>query len=54
MNILVIGGGIGGPTSAIALRGKGFAVDVIERARIGRSMASSSFSSPTSCAPWRN
>ena len=29
--ILVIGGGIGGLTSAIALRAKGFAVDVIER-----------------------
>lgn len=31
MRILVIGGGIGGLTSAIALRQKGFAVDVIER-----------------------
>lgn len=30
-HILVIGGGIGGLTAAIALRGKGFAVDVIER-----------------------
>ncbi len=29
--ILVIGGGIGGLTAAIALRAKGFAVDVIER-----------------------
>ncbi len=29
--ILVVGGGIGGLTSAIALRAKGFAVDVIER-----------------------
>jgi len=31
LNILVIGGGIGGLTSAIALRGRGFSVDVIER-----------------------
>lgn len=31
LNILVIGGGIGGLTSAIALRQKGFNVDVIER-----------------------
>ena len=30
-NILVIGGGIGGLTAAIALRRKGFAVDLIER-----------------------
>ncbi|MGW8204956.1 FAD-dependent oxidoreductase (plasmid) [Sphingomonas bisphenolicum] len=30
-NILIIGGGIGGLTSAIALRGKGFDVTVIER-----------------------
>ena len=30
-NILVIGGGIGGLTAAIALRAKGFAVTVIER-----------------------
>jgi 2-polyprenyl-6-methoxyphenol hydroxylase-like FAD-dependent oxidoreductase len=30
-NILVIGGGIGGLTSAIALRKKGFNVDIIER-----------------------
>lgn len=31
LNILIIGGGIGGLTSAIALRAKGFAVTVIER-----------------------
>lgn len=31
LNILIIGGGIGGLTSAIALRRKGFTVDVIER-----------------------
>ncbi|MGN8001087.1 FAD-dependent oxidoreductase [Sphingomonas sp. 22176] len=31
LKVLVIGGGIGGLTAAIALRGKGFAVDVIER-----------------------
>ncbi|MDB5420227.1 MAG: dependent oxidoreductase, partial [Brevundimonas sp.] len=31
LKILVIGGGIGGLTSAIALRREGFAVDVIER-----------------------
>ena len=31
LNILIIGGGIGGLTTAIALRRKGFAVDVIER-----------------------
>jgi 2-polyprenyl-6-methoxyphenol hydroxylase-like FAD-dependent oxidoreductase len=31
LSILVVGGGIGGLTSAIALRRKGFAVDVIER-----------------------
>lgn len=31
MKILVIGGGIGGLTAAIALRRKGFAVDVIEK-----------------------
>lgn len=31
LRILIIGGGIGGLTSAIALRHKGFAVDVIER-----------------------
>ena len=31
MTILIIGGGIGGLTSAIALRQKGFAVDVIEK-----------------------
>ena len=31
LRILVIGGGIGGLTSAIALRGAGFEVDVIER-----------------------
>lgn len=31
LNILVIGGGIGGLTAAIALRGKGHAVEVIER-----------------------
>ncbi len=31
MNILVIGGGIGGLTAAIALRRKGFAVDIIEK-----------------------
>ena len=31
LNILIIGGGIGGLTSAIALRRKGFSVDVIER-----------------------
>lgn len=31
MRILVIGGGIGGLTAAIALRGKGHAVEVIER-----------------------
>lgn len=30
-NILVIGGGIGGLTSAIALRAKGFTVEIIER-----------------------
>lgn len=30
-HILIIGGGIGGLTSAIALRQKGFTVDVIER-----------------------
>ncbi|MFP5435948.1 MAG: FAD-dependent oxidoreductase, partial [Alphaproteobacteria bacterium] len=30
-NILVIGGGIGGLTAAIALRARGFAVTVIER-----------------------
>jgi 2-polyprenyl-6-methoxyphenol hydroxylase-like FAD-dependent oxidoreductase len=30
-NILVIGGGIGGLTAAIALRGKGHGVDIIER-----------------------
>jgi len=30
-NILIVGGGIGGLTSAIALRGKGYSVDVIER-----------------------
>lgn len=30
-NVLIIGGGIGGLTSAIALRRKGFTVDVIER-----------------------
>lgn len=31
LNILIIGGGIGGLTAAIALRRKGFSVDVIER-----------------------
>lgn len=31
LSILIIGGGIGGLTAAIALRRKGFAVDVIER-----------------------
>lgn len=31
LSILVVGGGIGGLTSAIALRRKGFSVDVIER-----------------------
>ncbi len=31
LDILVIGGGIGGLTAAIALRGKGHAVTVIER-----------------------
>lgn len=31
MRILIVGGGIGGLTSAIALRRKGFAVEVIER-----------------------
>lgn len=30
-HILIVGGGIGGLTSAIALRGKGFTVEVIER-----------------------
>lgn len=31
LNILIIGGGIGGLTAAIALRRQGFAVDVVER-----------------------